>query len=133
MPYKHNYFIDLIFGIIIAAIAIFAVSGSYRAAQEENVFEETETQAETAIAESEPESAKAQEETQETEAKNYPMYKPTVHLNVRQEPDQNSPVVTVIPLGTPVPVINSEGSWWLVEYNGVQGYAWPDYLQPADQ
>lgn len=54
-------------------------------------------------------------------------------LNLRGAANTSSAVLTRIPNGAPVQVIESDGSWASVIYNGVSGYCSMQYLTPASK
>lgn len=54
-------------------------------------------------------------------------------LNMRSQPTTSSAVLTRIPDGSEVQVIESNGSWASVTYDGISGYCSMDYLVPADE
>lgn len=49
------------------------------------------------------------------------------NLNIRQRPDISSPVIGSVPNGTVVTVYNTQGEWFLINYNGVYGYINANY------
>ncbi len=53
-------------------------------------------------------------------------------LNMRSQPTTSSVILTTIPAGAEVQVIESNGSWAMVTYNGTSGYCSMDYLVLAD-
>lgn len=56
-------------------------------------------------------------------------YKYTLaNINLREEKSTNSNVITIIPLGSKVQVIDAEEDWYEVLYNGQRGYVYNDYL-----
>lgn len=52
----------------------------------------------------------------------------TANLNIRNRPTVNSDIKTVIPKGTPVTVYSQYGDWYVVEYDGIIGYASVEYF-----
>ena len=50
-------------------------------------------------------------------------------LNVRSNGTTNAPIVTTLPEGTHVKVLNENGGWYQIEYNGVTGWVYSGYLQ----
>ena len=50
-------------------------------------------------------------------------------LNVRSNGTTNAPIVTTLPEGTHVKVLNENGGWYQIEYNGVTGWVYSSYLQ----
>ncbi|MDD6270010.1 MAG: SH3 domain-containing protein [Oscillospiraceae bacterium] len=54
-------------------------------------------------------------------------------LNLRGAASTSSAVLTRIPNGAPVQVIESDGSWASVIYNGLSGYCSMQYLTPASK
>lgn len=56
-------------------------------------------------------------------------YKYTLaNTNLREEKSTTSNVITVIPAGSMVQVIDAEEDWYEVSYNGQRGYVYSDYL-----
>lgn len=55
-------------------------------------------------------------------------------LRLRAGPDATSAVLSTMPPGTRVDVdeANDGSDWWKVRLNGLSGYAFADYLSPAD-
>lgn len=49
------------------------------------------------------------------------------NLNIRQRPDINSQIIGSIPNGTMVRVYNTQGEWFLINYNGTYGYINANY------
>ncbi|GAA0101722.1 hypothetical protein UT300012_24370 [Paraclostridium bifermentans] len=52
----------------------------------------------------------------------------TANLNMRTGQSSNSAIVTTIPKGETVNVLEDKGSWWKVDYKGQQGYSAKRYL-----
>lgn len=50
------------------------------------------------------------------------------NVNLREEKSTNSNVITVIPAGSKVQVIDAEEEWYEVDYNGQRGFVYSDYL-----
>lgn len=50
-------------------------------------------------------------------------------LNVRKSPDLNSTIVGQIPNGSRVTIIGQSGDWYLVSFNGIEGYSYGAYLR----
>ena len=50
-------------------------------------------------------------------------------LNLRGAPSVNSQIVTRIPNGTQVSVLNEYNGWYVVEYNNLYGYVLGEYLR----
>lgn len=50
-------------------------------------------------------------------------------LNLRQEPSTNAAILAKIPKGTVIPIVGSEGEWYLTRYNGIQGYVYQNYVK----
>ena len=50
-------------------------------------------------------------------------------LNVRSNGTTNAPIITTLPEGTHVKVLNENGGWYQIEYNGVTGWVYSSYLQ----
>ncbi|WP_283592724.1 SH3 domain-containing protein [Paraclostridium bifermentans] len=57
----------------------------------------------------------------------------TTYLNMRQGKSTNSKIVKVIPKGEKVTVLDSNGSWFKVEYKGKEGYSYKKYLKQNNQ
>lgn len=53
-------------------------------------------------------------------------------LNLRSRPNTSASVITQIPNGEKVILIDRVGNWYIVEYNGMLGYAAADYIK-ADE
>lgn len=54
-------------------------------------------------------------------------------LNMRSQPTTASTILMKIPEGAEVQVIESNGSWASVTYDGISGYCSMDYLVPAEE
>lgn len=50
------------------------------------------------------------------------------NLNIRSMPNQNSAVIGVMPNRADVTVLGQTGNWYVVNYNGITGYAAADYI-----
>lgn len=50
------------------------------------------------------------------------------NLNIRSRPDLNAPILARAPDGAPLTIINQWQNWYLVNYNGVIGYASRDFV-----
>ncbi|MCI5905156.1 MAG: SH3 domain-containing protein [Oscillospiraceae bacterium] len=50
------------------------------------------------------------------------------NLNIRSMPNQNSAVIGVMPNRADVTVLGQIGNWYVVNYNGITGYAAADYI-----
>lgn len=50
-------------------------------------------------------------------------------LNIRRQPNTTSEVLGQIPNGTEVTVTGQDGNWYVVEYNGITGYVFGQYLE----
>lgn len=57
----------------------------------------------------------------------------TTYLNMRQDKSTNSKIVKVIPKGEKVTVLDSNGSWFKIEYKGQEGYSYKKYLKQNSQ
>lgn len=56
-------------------------------------------------------------------------YKYTLaNTNLREEKSTSSNVITVIPAGSKIQIIDAEEDWYEVIYNGQKGYVYSDYL-----
>ena len=53
---------------------------------------------------------------------------PQSDLNMRAEPTTDADVLTTIPKGTEVTVIEQGDGWWKVEFNDQSGWCSADYL-----
>lgn len=51
-----------------------------------------------------------------------------VNTNLREEKSTSSNIITVIPEGSKIQVIDAEEDWYEVIYNGQKGYVYSDYL-----
>ena len=49
-------------------------------------------------------------------------------LNIRSRPSQNATILAQVPDGTELTVINRADGWYLVNYNGIIGYASASYI-----
>ncbi|MBQ8135511.1 MAG: N-acetylmuramoyl-L-alanine amidase [Clostridia bacterium] len=49
-------------------------------------------------------------------------------LNLREQPSTNSQILAKIPKGAKIPIIGTDGNWYLTRYNGIQGYVSSDYV-----
>ena len=54
------------------------------------------------------------------------------NLNMRQSASLNSPVIDVIPNNTVVNVLDCEGKWYKILYNGNEGYVFKLYIALID-
>lgn len=50
-------------------------------------------------------------------------------LNLRREPSTNSAIIGKIPKGATIPIIGSDGDWYLTNYGGTQGYVSSQYVR----
>lgn len=50
------------------------------------------------------------------------------NLNLRDGPGVNYPVIAKIPIGASMAALNSVGNWYIVEYNGLVGFASDAYV-----
>jgi len=50
-------------------------------------------------------------------------------LNIRSRPDRSSPIVVRVPDGVPLTIRNYFNGWYLVDYNGIVGYAAEDFVR----
>lgn len=50
------------------------------------------------------------------------------NLNVRREPNVNSEILTRLPNGTVVEILDCQGRWYKIRYNGQEGYAFKHYI-----
>lgn len=51
-------------------------------------------------------------------------------LNIRQAPNLSSDVIAQAPNGSSLTLLARDGEWYLVRRNGVQGYAYGQYIKP---
>lgn len=49
-------------------------------------------------------------------------------LNLREQPSTSSQILAKIPKGAKIPIIGTDGNWYLTRYNGIQGYVSSDYV-----
>ncbi len=49
-------------------------------------------------------------------------------LNIRSQPTTSSQVIGQVPKGATVNIIGQDGSWYLITYNGLQGYVSGQYI-----
>ncbi len=54
------------------------------------------------------------------------------HLNLRNGPSTDNPILTVIPYNTQVTVLGYEGAWAHVIYDGVEGWVYGAYLMTVN-
>ena len=50
------------------------------------------------------------------------------YLNIRSRPSADAPIIAHAPDGAPLTILNQDGNWYLVNYNGVIGYASQDFI-----
>lgn len=50
-------------------------------------------------------------------------------LNIRSRPSRSAPIVGRAPDGAPLSILNSFNGWYLVEYNGIVGYAAEEFVR----
>ena len=50
-------------------------------------------------------------------------------LNIRNQPNLNSTVIGQIPNGSTVMIKGQSGDWYLVTYNGIEGYSYGPYIK----
>ena len=50
-------------------------------------------------------------------------------LNIREAPNTNAEIVGQIPNGATVTIIGQDNGWYLINYGGVQGYSYGQYIQ----
>ena len=50
-------------------------------------------------------------------------------LNMREQPTKNTGILTTIPNGTPVGVVDETGDWKKLDYNGMDGWVMAAYLK----
>ena len=53
----------------------------------------------------------------------------TTDLNMRQNKNTNSKVLTIIPKGADVNILDFDGYWYKVEYNGKEGYSYKKFIK----
>ena len=51
------------------------------------------------------------------------------HLNIRERPDVNAPIIATATDGTMVNILNTAGEWYLIQFGDVVGYASTDYIE----
>ena len=49
-------------------------------------------------------------------------------LNMREQPNKSAGIVTKIPNGTPVGVVDEVSGWKKLDYNGLSGWVMAEYL-----
>lgn len=49
-------------------------------------------------------------------------------LNIRSSPSLQGEIIGQIPNGEPVTVLGTAGSWYIISYNGTDGYCYSDYI-----
>ncbi len=50
-------------------------------------------------------------------------------LNLRQRPSTDSAIIAKIPRGAKIPIIESDGEWYLTRFNGIQGFVFSRYVK----
>ena len=50
------------------------------------------------------------------------------YLNIRSRPSADAPIIAHAPDGAPLTILTQDGNWYLVNYNGVIGYASQDFI-----
>lgn len=50
------------------------------------------------------------------------------YLNIRSRPSADAPIVARAPDRAPLTILNQDGNWYLVDYNGTIGYASQDFI-----
>lgn len=50
-------------------------------------------------------------------------------LNIRQAPDLNATIIGQIPNGATIQIKGQNGEWYLVNYNGIEGYSYGAYIR----
>ena len=50
-------------------------------------------------------------------------------LNIRSRPDLTAPILAAAPKGAPITVLGQWRDWYVINYNGVDGYAASRYIQ----
>ncbi|CEN74948.1 enterotoxin [[Clostridium] sordellii] len=53
----------------------------------------------------------------------------TTDLNMRENKSTNSKVITIIPEGSNVNILDFDGYWYKVEYNGKEGYSYKKFIK----
>ncbi|CEO20517.1 SH3 domain-containing protein [Paraclostridium sordellii] len=53
----------------------------------------------------------------------------TTDLNMRENKSTNSKVITIIPKGSNVNILDFDGYWYKVEYNGKEGYSYKKFIK----
>ena len=53
----------------------------------------------------------------------------TTDLNMRQNKNTNSKVITIIPKGADVNILDFDGYWYKLEYNGKEGYSYKKFIK----
>lgn len=56
----------------------------------------------------------------------------TAKVNVRCGPSTKYTKIGVLQAGSPVCVIDTVGKWYAINYNGIQGYVYSDYVKKGD-
>ena len=49
-------------------------------------------------------------------------------LNIRSRPQMGAPILAQAPDGAPLTILNGANGWYLVNYNGIIGYASQDFI-----
>lgn len=50
------------------------------------------------------------------------------YLNIRSRPSADAPILAHAPDGAALTILNQDGNWYLINYNGVIGYASQDFI-----
>jgi hypothetical protein len=94
--------------------------------EEEDTTSQNSDPGEITLAEALPEQAKLDVEEQPF------IYKTTANVNLREEPNTESDIITIVSQGTIVTVTDLlDGLWYLVDYKGQIGYINAEYLDNA--
>lgn len=122
----------IIFAVIcVAIIGVFASIIVVIASHSKSNTKEPETQTESQT--DDKNNSYVPNDTQTVDTDIY--YKTTASVNLRQEPNTESAVVTTLPENVDVKYISEDNGWTQVEYEGQNGYVKSDFLtqpQPAD-
>lgn len=53
------------------------------------------------------------------------------HLNIREWPDVNAPIIATATDGTMIDILSTSGEWYLIQFGDVVGYASTSYIEPV--
>lgn len=68
------------------------------------------------------------EEEEPTEIREGIVTTQSSNLNLRKEPSESAMVIDRIPRGTRISILGEDNGWYLISYNGKQGYVFKDFV-----